>query len=47
VSQATDRLISKEDAMTAHEVLTSLVWLVAGGYAVYLVWFLARSMRNH
>jgi hypothetical protein len=40
-------LISKEKTLTAHEALTALVWLVAGGYAVYLVWFLARSMREH
>lgn len=47
VSQAADMLISKEKTLTAHEALTALVWLVAGGYAVYLVWFLARSMREH
>jgi hypothetical protein len=37
----------KEKNLTAHEALTSLVWLVAGGYALYLLWILARSIRDH
>ncbi|MDK1018158.1 MAG: hypothetical protein QGD89_01970 [Actinomycetota bacterium] len=32
--------------MTAHEVFTSLFWLVAGGYAVYLAWFATRAIRE-
>jgi hypothetical protein len=40
-------LFVKEETVTAHEALTSLVWLVAGGYTLYLVWFLIRSMKDH
>jgi len=32
--------------MTTHEVLTSLLWLVAAGYVLYLAWFLARTIRK-
>jgi hypothetical protein len=39
--------------MTTHEVLTALIWLVAGGYFAYLAWFFTRpiwrrkSMHRH
>ncbi len=33
--------------MTAHEALTSLVWLVSGAYILYILWFLVRSIRDH
>jgi hypothetical protein len=39
-------LIAKEKILTAHEALTSLTWFIAGGYVVYLVWFIARSMKH-
>jgi hypothetical protein len=33
--------------MTAHEALTSLVWLVAGAYITYILWFLVRLIKDH
>jgi hypothetical protein len=32
--------------MTTHELFTSLLWLVLGGYALYLVWYVARELRE-
>lgn len=33
--------------MTAHETFTALFWIVAGGYAAYVVWFVVSSLRTH
>jgi hypothetical protein len=32
--------------MTMHEILRSLLWLVAGSYTAYLTWFATQSIRN-
>lgn len=36
-----------EAVVTKHEVLKSLLLLVAWGYGLYLAWFLARTVREH
>lgn len=32
--------------MTTHEILTSLLWLLATGYVAYLLWFTIRTIRG-
>ena len=34
------------DTMTAHEVLTALLWLVLLGYLVYLGWFVVTTVAG-
>jgi hypothetical protein len=46
-SQAADTFVSKEKILTTHEVLTSLLWLITGGYVAYVVWFAAREVKDH
>lgn len=36
----------EETDMTTHEMLTSMLWLVAGGYAVYVAWFIVLLLRH-